>query len=1739
MFLKSWMDLFRRRWTGCRHRAVSTRKLIARSELGRRRGGRRAAGRGMRTRVGVELLERRTLLSAFVVNTYADGVDAAIGDGIAADGDGNVSLRAAIQEANARDGMDFIVLPAGVYTLSVLGGQEDAAAGGDLDINDDLQILGAGSGQTIIDANGIDRIFDVDRGVAFQLSGVTLRNGVGTNGGAILSRGDLVLDDVVLFNNTAVTAADSVGGAIAAQTGSVTIRDSIVDQNAAAVHGGGIYAQAATVTLTNVTVRNNQAQVDGGGLSFFESTVTITDSAIVDNAAGRDGGGISNDNSTLNISETSIARNDARNGGGISNVGNGSVTIDLSTIEDNHAAQFGGGIENFDDGSDTTASLLMLTNSTVRGNSADFGGGGIDTDNARTALVGVTVSGNVSAVGGGLNNFGAVRVELIDVTVSGNRATDSGGGMANRNGSSTSVVSSTFTLNDATNFGGGIAANAVPEIGHTIIAGNTAGAAPDISGAVLSNGFNFLGDPTGSTGIVNGANGNRVGTAASPLDPMLGPLADNGGPTQTHLPRPGSPVIDAGAANGVPVTDQRGVDRIVDGNSDGVARADIGAVELEAAVAHEFVVDATADRPDAVAGDGDARDGLGRTTLRAAVEEANASPGKDRIVLPAGTFRFARPDVDAAVDENTANTGDLDVLESLIIQGAGADRTIIDANRLGRIFHVFPGVTLELHDLTLINGEAEFGGAIFNSGGTVLISDGVLRDNRATGDADRSAGGAIASDAGFVTLQNVSVVDNTAQADGGGLAIVAGGVSITGSELRGNTARDGGGLGTLAATVEISGTAFEQNQARRRGGGAFFAGDGTVSVDLASFVQNTAATDGGGMYVGGGNVAVTRTHVRANAASSDGGGIAQRGGTLNLYTSTVESNSAAADGGGLVTSSATVVGNSTFSGNHAAHRGGALRLDNAADATVLSVTIAENEAAVRGGGVHVASEARLVLGNTIIALNTAPAGRDVWGKVTTHTRNLIGIVNGAALDAPSRNLTGDVSAPLDPMLGPLADNGGPTPTHALLPGSPAIDAAEAGMGAAGDQRGVERFFDGDTDLDFAADIGAFEFDTPTVQLPRTDAVVIGRVGPALLVVDGATSSVIWGSPVDNIASLRIVGTDGDDTIRLDFSGGEVVPRGGLFLDGGGQATRDRVFLTGSAVSEVGYARRADGWTVTVGSASLDVRGVEEFRDVVPAAARRWTGSGGFDHFVLMDDATAGDDRSLIKERASRTVFAFADPTASLSIDGGADDDLVRLAGVDLLFSAAITVRGGDGADRLDAHGLANAVMLLGGAGDDTLLGGGADDSVSGEAGDDLLYGNGGDDRVWGGAGKDTVSGGPGQDMLNGQGGWDMLMETGLSGTVVLRDDVLSGAAIDTLMGIERAKLAGGAGNDVLDATQFSGPVRLLGQGGNDTLIGGRSRDVLLGGDGDDRIDARATVTPSTGGGKMPADFADGGAGDDTLIGSAGADVLRGGPGRDRIYGGAGDDRLSGGDGADFLNGQGGMNMLVETDIAGTVTLTDSGLSDGSGASDTLQGVMAATLAGGSGADAFDASAFSGSVRLIGRGGDDSLIGGPSADVLIGGEGDDRLEGRAGDDTLYGGAGHDSLVGQAARDRLDGGPGNDTLQGGDGNDILLGRDGNDRLEGGDGDDGLAGGRGHDMLSGNAGDDTLIGAEGNDTLRGGAGRDIALGGDGDDNVSGQGGQADTVAGGAGSDTLGGDAASEIDEVFTFAAEWVDRV
>jgi CSLREA domain-containing protein len=253
--------------------------------------------------------------ASFVVDSIADSVDVNPGDGVCADALGRCTLRAAIMEANALPGPQSIDIPAGTYTLTIEGVDEDEAATGDLDITGPTVIRGAGVSETIVDANGIDRAFDI---LASQVAiiGLTVTGGAGVEeGGAIRaagSCGDVELAAMRIEGSTAHRG----GGIYAICEGTTTISDSTIEGNEAVTglvvgRGGGVFGRR--VLIERSTIVGNTSSMGGG---VYLGISTIMNSTITGNLAGEGGGIFVEWESEIHLQHTTVTANFAAGEGG-------------------------------------------------------------------------------------------------------------------------------------------------------------------------------------------------------------------------------------------------------------------------------------------------------------------------------------------------------------------------------------------------------------------------------------------------------------------------------------------------------------------------------------------------------------------------------------------------------------------------------------------------------------------------------------------------------------------------------------------------------------------------------------------------------------------------------------------------------------------------------------------------------------------------------------------------------------------------------------------------------------------------------------------------------------------------------------------------------------------------------------------------------------------------------------------------------------------------------------------------------------------------------------------------------------------------------------------------------------------------------------------------------------------------------------------------------------------------------
>jgi predicted outer membrane repeat protein len=514
----------------------------------------------------------------------------------------------------------------------------------------------------------------------------------------------------------------------------------------------------------------------------------------------------------------------------------------------------------------------------------------------------------------------------------------------------------------------------------------------------------------------------------------------------------------------------------------------------------------------------------------------------------------------------TLTGGELDITDSLIINGPGQSALTISGNNASRVFNVASGIVVGMANLTIANGESSFyfdGGGIYNAGdltlGRVTVSgnhaaDGggiynsgslsleqvTLSNNRASGsdfDIDGQGGGVYNS--GTLAVLSGTLSGNVGNY--GGALNNAGTMTMTGCTLSGNTADDYGGAVQNSGSATISGSTFSGNVGNSWGGDISNAG--TLTLSNSTLTGGTAQESGGSIFNNSGATAtlssvtvagasassaaglsnagvlsLTGCTIQTNKAGSNGGGIGNYGGTLTITSSAIQNNQAAAfNGGGIYNTESGVitVSQSLIAGNLVGGRGGGIHNDMGAHITLTSTTVANNQANDSGGGISAEDNGQgavsvitlinatvagnvanadgkgggngggiynetdgsvVSLRNTLVANNTTNrVGPDVANVITSLGYNLVGSTAGGSGFAAGDLLN------VAPKLGPLQNNGGPTATMALLPGSPAVDAGDpdpTGLPPS-DQHGLPRVVCG------RVDIGAFEATNTATHLALT------------------------------------------------------------------------------------------------------------------------------------------------------------------------------------------------------------------------------------------------------------------------------------------------------------------------------------------------------------------------------------------------------------------------------------------------------------------------------------------------------------------------------------------------------------------------------------------------------------------------------------------------------------------------------
>jgi CSLREA domain-containing protein len=595
-----------------------------------------------------------------------------------------------------------------------------------------------------------------------------------------------------------------------------------------------------------------------------------------------------------------------------------------------------------------TASISGMT---ATGGNAAIGGGLYN--EGTTTLADCTVSGNSASYGGGgVSNYGSLA--LTNCTVSGNSTSRSGGGVSTGSsyyrGAITTLTNCTVSGNSSASIAGGVFnsfTGSALSLGNTIVAGNTAAFVPDSSGVFTSQGNNLIGKTDGSSGWVGS---DLTGTIGRPLDPVLAPLGNYGGPTLTMALLPGSPAINAGASGpNIPAIDQPGLGR--------VGAVDIGAFESQGfsftvvpdttpqtskigtAFANPLAVSLTANNPIEPVNGGVVsfvadRSATGATAIFMAPSAVIANGQAAVIAAP--------NNVDGSYTVVASATGSSPASVSFALTNTGPVFAGLVVNTTSDSFAPGAGLLSLREAIAFANTAASGNSSIsfdkkaFKLAQTITLTGTQLELSNTTG------------------VETITGPKNGVTVSGGGLSRVFQvdrGVtaSISGLTMTGGNSGNGGALYNIGATI-LTNCTVSGNSASRFGGGLYNVGTSTLTNCTVS--GNSAGSVGGGLATASGSTStLTNCTISGNAASG-GGGVDVYGGAATLTNCTVSGNSASLGGGVYVGSyyyrgATTTLTNCTISGNTAIFGGGLYNYDTA---TMTSCTVNGNSAQ-RGAGI--------------------------------------------------------------------------------------------------------------------------------------------------------------------------------------------------------------------------------------------------------------------------------------------------------------------------------------------------------------------------------------------------------------------------------------------------------------------------------------------------------------------------------------------------------------------------------------------------------------------------------------------------------------------------------------------------------------------------------------------------------------------------------------------------------------------
>ena len=931
-------------------------------------------------------------------------------------------------------------------------------------------------------------------------------------GGAIFSEGGVLLvsgSGTQIVRNRA-SGLQGAGGGIFVNAGvQLDVFNGLIASNTATRAGGGIADRSGAATTTriaSVTFEGNGADIprgDGGAYyAFGESPSEIHSSTFLNNGASGSGGAVYNGTGAMLVLGATFTRNDTRGtdvaqgGGAIYNAG-GTVSVkNNSTFTANRSGGTGGSggaIFNADGGTLDVANATFDRNSTTRAGGAieDQSGSGLGVTISNGSFTGnyaVGAPGNGGAIhitgdgdiriagsdfsnnfasreGGALwNGTGTMQLLSVDVTANqafGTDAAQGGGGLFN-NGGTAVATGSTFADNRAPRGSGS---------GGAILNG-TGGTLTIFGGSIADNFARRAG------GGIEDASGSGTAVQLFDIDftgNSTGPVPGNGG--ALHVTGDGDVTVKAGTvANNTAASEGGGL-----WNGTGVMT--VGDVAFSGNVASGDDAD---NGGGAIFNLGGTLDVSGTTTFTGNL--ATGTSGSGGAILSQGPLRVdgisftnnVASRAGGAIEDNSNTT-------VFIRNTTFTDNSAAAMPGNGGAVHVTGSATVTIQDSDFDdNFAAAEGGGFWNGTGVATITSSNFRRNTAEGDDADQGGGAIFSVGGRLVLSRVQALNNNAlgASGSGGAVLFTNGATglISESRFEGNLAMRAGGaiehVSGAGVLVTVNTSDFVGNltgNAPGNGGAIHVTGAGDTDINESTFTSNSADNEGGALWNGSGRMVVRLSDVSGNTVlgAGGGGGLFNNGGDLTVQRSLVAANSSTSSmaiGGGIHNANPgqLTVNYTTVSGNSSASNAGGIA--NAGFAQINGATIALNTAADNGGGIGMATGAtQTILRSTIVAANTAPtrgANVDVAaGSYASRGFNAIGSDDAGVFPAAATDKEGSVGSPLVLNLQPLANNGGPTRTHAITCGSVAVNMGDPTL-TREDQRNFT--------LNGRRDIGAFE-----------------------------------------------------------------------------------------------------------------------------------------------------------------------------------------------------------------------------------------------------------------------------------------------------------------------------------------------------------------------------------------------------------------------------------------------------------------------------------------------------------------------------------------------------------------------------------------------------------------------------------------------------------------------------------------